>query len=200
MKLSIVIGGVGGQGVISMGTVLAETARREGYLVKTNEVHGMAQRGGSVVFHFKMSDNEALYSPLVPERHADILIATEFLEALNIAHYAKSNGVLLVNDYIIEPTMALVTKEKIPSHQELSQALQQVLSEIIYIKAYEIAEEIGEPFVQNSVLLGALSSLKIFPIRASKVKKTIINLWPQYEEQNAEAFDRGREIILNVLS
>ena len=109
MKYTVQIVGVGGQGVLLASMVLGNAAMKEGYKVAMSEVHGMAQRGGSVVTYVRYAtDGEAVTEPIVEEGCADVLIAFERLEALRYAHFLKKDGALIVNDQRIDP-MPVIT-------------------------------------------------------------------------------------------
>src|SRR5690554_5936565 len=105
-KTNILIVGVGGQGTLLTSRVLGSLACKMGYDVKVSEVHGMAQRGGSVVTHVRFGDRVS--SPLIEEGRADILLAFEKMEALRWIHYLKEDGMLIVNDQAIDP-MPVIT-------------------------------------------------------------------------------------------
>ena len=111
---NIMIVGVGGQGTLLTSRVLGGLAIAGGYDVKLSEVHGMAQRGGSVVTFVRYGENVA--EPIVEEGQADVIIAFERLEALRYAHFLKKDGALVVNDLLIDPMPVLICAAQYPDH------------------------------------------------------------------------------------
>ena len=111
---NIMIVGVGGQGTLLTSRVLGGLAKAGGYDVKLSEVHGMAQRGGSVVTFVRYGDRVA--EPIVEEGQADVIIAFERLEALRYAHFLKKDGVLIVNDWRIDPMPVVIGNAEYPEH------------------------------------------------------------------------------------
>ncbi len=150
---NILLVGVGGQGAILAGKILAEVAMAEGHDVKMSEVHGMAQRGGSVVTHVRMG--EKVHSPLVEPGEADFIVAFEKLEALRWAHYLREGGTLVVNDQRIDP-MTVITGQT-PYPPEVLETLQAGAQAVVVIDALQLAREVGSIKSVNVVLLGALA-------------------------------------------
>lgn len=150
---NILLVGVGGQGTILASKILAEVAVMQGLDVKMSEVHGMAQRGGSVVTHVRMG--EQVHSPLVEEGEADFIVAFEKLEALRWAHYLREGGSIVVNDQRIDP-MTVITGQA-PYPPEILETLQADAEEVVVIDALQLAREVGSIKAVNVVLLGALA-------------------------------------------
>ena len=114
MTKNIMIVGVGGQGTLLTSRILGGLTIAGGYDVKLSEVHGMAQRGGSVVTFVRYGDKVA--EPIVEEGQADVLIAFERLEALRYAHFLKKDGALIVNDWRIDPMPVVIGNAEYPDH------------------------------------------------------------------------------------
>ena len=150
---NILLVGVGGQGTILAGKILAEVAVLQGFDVKMSEVHGMAQRGGSVVTHVRLA--EQVYSPLVEEGEADFIVAFERLEALRWAHFLREGGCIIVNDQRIDP-MTVITGQ-FPYPPEILETLQGGAGEVVVLDALQLAREVGSIKAVNVVLLGALA-------------------------------------------
>ena len=149
---NIMIVGVGGQGTLLTSRILGGLAEAAGYDVKLSEVHGMAQRGGSVVTYVRYAtEGEAVTEPIVEEGCADVLIAFERLEALRYAHFLKKDGALIVNDQRIDPMPVITGAAEYPENilEELS-AKYSVYS----IDAMKKAEELGNTRVFNTIVLG----------------------------------------------
>jgi indolepyruvate ferredoxin oxidoreductase beta subunit len=186
----ILIVGVGGQGVLLASEVLSSVAMEAGYDVKKSEVHGMAQRGGVVSSHVRLGDK--VFSPLIPEGRADVLLAFEQSEALRWIHFVKPEGVAIVNLKRLVPPVALL-RGKDPAYPEhpIEDARKRV-SRLLVIPARDIAQELSNPRVENTVLLGALSCFLEIPERIweTAVKKGV----PKgTEEINLKAFRTGVE-------
>ena len=153
MVKNIVIVGVGGQGTLLTSRVLGSLTSTAGYDVKLSEVHGMAQRGGSVVTYVRYGDK--VYEPIVEEGQADILIAFEQLEALRYAHYLKEDGVMIINDTKIAPMPVMLGMREYPAH--IIESLR-TKYRVISAEATERAIQMGNPKVFNLIILGLLAS------------------------------------------
>jgi len=151
--ISIFIAGVGGQGVLRFSDILGDAAMNQGFDVKKSEVHGMAQRGGSVTSHVRFGDK--VYSPLIPEGKADFLVSLEQLEALRFLSYLdKREGYLLYDPLKIPP---LEVSTGVKEYPDAERILKEYTDKVLRIPAFEKAMEIGNVRVQNIVMLGALS-------------------------------------------
>ncbi len=149
---NIMIVGVGGQGTLLTSRILGGLAETAGYDVKLSEVHGMAQRGGSVVTYVRYATNgEAVTEPIVEEGCADVLIAFERLEALRYAHFLKKDGALIVNDQRIDPMPVITGAAEYPDQilENLSKKYK-----VYSIDAMKKAEELGNTRVFNTIVLG----------------------------------------------
>ena len=149
MTKNIMIVGVGGQGTLLASRIIGKAAMEMGMDVKISEVHGMAQRGGSVVTFVRFG--ESVSEPVVEEGQADVIIAFERLEALRYAHFLKKDGVLVVNDCRIDPMTVVIGAKQYP--ENIIETLQ--ADHAVYaIDGQKIALELGNSKVLNSVVLG----------------------------------------------
>jgi len=181
--------GVGGQGTILASKILSEGLLRNGYDVKMSEVHGMAQRGGSVTTQVRIG--EKVYSPLIEKGKADAIVAFEKSEALRALPYLKEGGHLIVNDYEIHPVPVLIGLEKYP--EGVNEALRSTAENTVIIKAAEIAKDLGNMKAQNVVLLGAL--LKALDIKEVNWEEVVASLVPaKAVELNKKALVAGMEV------
>ena len=149
---NIMIVGVGGQGTLLTSRILGGLAETAGYDVKLSEVHGMAQRGGSVVTYVRYAtEGEVVTEPIVEEGCADVLIAFERLEAKRYAHFLKKDGALIVNDQRIDPMPVITGAAEYPENilEELREKYR-----VYSINAMEKAEELGNTRVFNTIVLG----------------------------------------------
>ncbi len=183
---SILLVGVGGQGTILMSKALTAGLIRAGYDVKMSEVHGMAQRGGSVSTQVRYGDK--VYSPIIGRGEADVLVAFERMEAVRYASFLKPSGTAVVNDLAIMPMPVAAGAATYP--EGCIEALQKSVKTIV-IPASRIAEEIGSPRSMNIVLLGAL--VKTFSLSEIDWEAVLTDVLPQkILSANLTAFDAGR--------
>ena len=148
---SILLAGVGGQGTILMSKVLTQGLVSAGYDVKMSEVHGMAQRGGSVSTQVRYGTK--VYSPIIGRGEADVLVAFEKMEAARYAEFLKVSGTAVINDYAIMP---LPVATGMMDYPVATIEAMQMAFPVLVIPASRIAEELGNPKCMNIVLLGAL--------------------------------------------
>ena len=182
---NIMIVGVGGQGTLLTSRILGGITVDAGYDVKLSEVHGMAQRGGSVVTFVRYGKTVA--EPIVEEGQADVLIAFERLEALRYAHFLKKDGVIIVNDYRIDPITVVTGAAAYPDGIiESLEAEHQVYK----INAMEEALKLGNSKVFNIVVLGMAARHMDFDKEAwlKVIEKTVP---PKTVEINKKAFETG---------
>ncbi|OFI05905.1 indolepyruvate oxidoreductase subunit beta [Clostridium acetireducens DSM 10703] len=168
---NILFVGVGGQGTILASKILTEGLLQYGYDVKMSEVHGMAQRGGSVTT--QVIFGEKVYSPLIEKGNADVIVAFEKSEAARCLPYLKKGGYLVVNDYEIYPVPVLIGAEKYP--EKVNEKLKKAVDNIKILDASKMAEDLGNIKAQNVVLLGALLNvLNLEEVDWNKVMKGIV--------------------------
>lgn len=188
MNTNILIVGVGGQGTLLASVLLGNLALANGYDVKLSEVHGMSQRGGSVVTHVKISD-EKVGSPLIEEGEADIILAFEKLEAYRWLPYLKEGGTLYVNTQQILPMPVILGQAEIP--EGLDEILESRAGEIKAFDAAQIAKDAGSSKAVNVVLLGAAS--RKLPFSTDAWMKVIEgNVKEKFVEMNKFAFIKGQ--------
>ena len=187
MEKNVMIVGVGGQGTLLTSRIIGKCALKMGYDVKISEVHGMAQRGGSVVTFVRFG--EKVFEPVVEEGCADVIIAFERLEALRYAHFLKSDGVIVVNDCKIEPMTVVTGAAKYP------EGIIEMLSQkhtVYTVDGQKIALELGNGKVLNSVVLGAAAKYIGFSEEdwLSVIESTVP---PKTVEINKAAFKLGNK-------
>lgn len=188
-KSNILIVGVGGQGTLLASVLLGNLALEKGYDVKLSEVHGMAQRGGSVVTHVKISE-DTVNSPLIEQGDADIIIAFEELEAYRWLPYLKKGGTMYVNTQQILPMPVIMGQAEYPDN--IMETLQKQAGTVKAFDALEIAERCGSVKAVNVVLLGAASRDLPFD-EAAWIKVIEENVKPKFVELNKSAFEEGRK-------
>ncbi|NLK88124.1 MAG: indolepyruvate oxidoreductase subunit beta [Clostridiaceae bacterium] len=184
--LNIMIVGVGGQGTLLASRLLGNVAMKQGFDVKVSEVHGMSQRGGSVVTYVKMG--EKVYSPIIEKGEADYLLAFENLEALRWIDYLKNGGTLVLNDQQIDPMPVIIGKAKYP--EKIIERLREGGVRMDVIDALQIAKECGNIKSVNIVLLGVLA--KTSNIAKEVWLEAMREVIPQkILDVNLRAFDAG---------
>jgi indolepyruvate ferredoxin oxidoreductase beta subunit len=190
---SFLLAGVGGQGTILASDVLAQVALTAGYDVKKSEVHGMAQRGGSVNTHVRW-DAKRVYSPLIGLGEADMLLVFEEAEALRYAEYLKPGGVAVVNQQTIKPITVSSGGAHYPAEEELQAVYHAVTERLYLVPGAAIARELGNSRVANVVLLGALSTFLDVP-EGTWLQVIEGRVPPKHVELNRQAFLRGRQVV-----
>ena len=151
MKYDLILAGVGGQGILSIAAVVCSAAVRTGYRIKQSEVHGMAQRGGAVQAHVRMSDR-LIYSDLIPLGSADLILGMEPLESLRYVPWLSPEGTIISNTESVRNTATY------PADEELTEALS-ARGKVLRIDASGIAREFRQPRALNMALLGAAAPL-----------------------------------------
>ncbi len=186
---SVILTGVGGQGILLASTILARAALLAGHDVKTNEVHGMAQRGGSVVAEIRYGNK--VHSPLLAPLDASVLASLEQMEALRYAHFLQSGGLAVVSKLRLIPTTVSSGLGAYPEDIELR--LRRSFRNLKYIDAAAAAEALGNARINNLVVLGAVSTALEFP--ESLWEQAIEHcVKPRFVDINIKAFKAGREL------
>jgi indolepyruvate ferredoxin oxidoreductase beta subunit len=186
---SIVLAGVGGQGTIMAANLLARALLIHGFDVKTSEVHGMAQRGGSVVSMVRFGESVA--SPLVPRGEAEALVATEMLEALRYMHFLAPGGRVICSNTRIDPLPVLQGVEEYPGNAD--ELILENAPGSVMVDAIEIAREAGSARAANTVLLGILSPS--LPVTETDWLAALEEVVPdRVLEANRRAFFAGRAL------
>jgi indolepyruvate ferredoxin oxidoreductase beta subunit len=186
-EIDILIVGVGGQGILFASELLSEVAMKASYDVKKSEVHGMAQRGGVVSSHVRIG--QKVYSPLIQEGEADILLAFEPAEALRWMHFIKKDGFVVTDEKRLVPPIASQKGYHYPD--EPIESVQKRIQNVQSIHATEKAEKLGDVRVANTILLGMLS--KYIEIPESVWEEAIRERLTEHSAAiNIEAFHLGR--------
>ena len=183
--MQIMIVGVGGQGTLLASRILGNVAINEGYDVKVSEVHGMSQRGGSVVTYVKYGDK--VYSPIIDEGEADIILAFELLEAYRALPYLKKGGKIIVNTQKINPMPVITGAAKYPEDIEKKIAEN---ADLTAIDALTLAEEAGNFKAVNVVLIGVMAKNTDVPYEKwiEVIKSTVPE---KFLDVNLKAFELG---------
>jgi indolepyruvate ferredoxin oxidoreductase beta subunit len=188
MKTNIILAGVGGQGILTIAAVLDTAAIQENLYLKQSEIHGMSQRGGAVESHVRISDHE-IYSDLIPQKKADIILSVEPMELLRYLQYLKNKGWLVTDSH------PFINIDDYPDLNELYNQVNNHPNHIIF-NATEVAHQLGNSKAANMVLLGAASSL--IPLSEKSLIDAIKTLFKHKSKRiinlNIEAFNTGKNM------
>ena len=187
---NVLIVGVGGQGTILASRVLSGVVQAAGYDVKVSEIHGMSQRGGSVVTQVRFGDK--VHSPIIPAGQADLILAFELLEALRHQPALKASGKIIVNTQKVMPMPVVIGAAEYPAD-----ALEQLEAkvDVVALDALEVAMKCNNPKAVNVVLLGVLSAQMDIDeqIWLDVLKEKVP---PKFLEANLRAFAEGRKAAM----
>ncbi len=188
--VNIMITGVGGQGSLLASRIIGEVVMSQGYDVKVSEVHGMAQRGGSVVTYVRYAEEGKVSSPVICKGEADYLISFELLEAARWVSFLKVDGKLITNTQKILPMPVITGQMKYP--ENIDKAIAEKNVDITAVDALAIARELGNEKAVNVVLIGVFA--KKSPFSKDAFINAINKCVPEkFRELNIKAFEKGYE-------
>jgi len=191
MKKGLVIG-VGGQGILLFTRILGEACIKEDVPIILSEVHGMAQRGGTVESYISIYGK----SPYVSEGEGDFLIGLEPIEALRFINRVKKDALLLINTTPVLPPSVKDGLEPMPDLDAYFNQIKSYFPKIYFISGEEIAKKLGSSKVINVAMLGASVALNIFPISKETFKSVIVQIFPEnLQKLNLEAFEMGYNAV-----
>ena len=192
-EFNMITVGVGGQGILTLMRIIAEAALKQGHDVKTSELHGLAQRGGSIPCHIRFG--KKIHSPLIMEGKADLIIALEPMEALRASYFGSRGNktTFLVNNYRLIPLSVPIIKEKYPPLRKIVEDLKHFSTKVILINASDIVKkETGSIVSTNIYMLGYALSKKLIPLKKKSLLKGIEEIIPKkYFEVNKRIFELG---------
>ena len=187
--LNILLVGVGGQGTILASNILAELGLKLGYDVKKAEVHGMSQRGGSVISHVRWGLK--VFSPIIAKGEADVMVAFEKMEVVRYIDILEPEGMVLANNHAILPITVSAGAGSYPEDELIRASISNVTKNVHWIDGMGIAEELGNSRIANVVLLGALSCL--LEMQSEPWLEVMeSHVPPKFIDINREAFAAGR--------
>ena len=193
-EFNVVLAGVGGQGTILAAEVLGTAAVIDGLNVRISEIHGMAQRGGAVVSTVRIGENVRV--PTVLDGQADVLLGFEPLETLRNLRYASERTLVIMSSEQIPPTELSTKNVKYPSMDDVKVKIERFTRRIVVVDAARLAEEAGSSLAQNSVMVGALAAVKVFPVKVGSLVEALKQLVPsKHVDTNVKAFDLGYEAV-----
>ena len=183
--------GVGGQGIITASRIIGDAALSAGKNVLLSETHGMAQRGGSVVCTARIGD---VFSPLIPDGRADLILSFELLETLRALRKANKKTLVISSTEKIVPLSVSTQKLRYPTIEEIRIQTKKVAQDLIPIDARKLAEESNVPLSSNIVMVGALAGSGVTGIERSQFEKAIEANIPRWIAENLEAFAKGFQL------
>jgi len=194
MKVDIIVCGVGGQGNLLASVAIAQYAMDRGYNVLGTETIGAAQRGGSVVSHLRVSTDK-IYSPLVPQESADILMGFEPVEALRNIKLVNNNGQYLINTQKVPTVNCNMGLDTYPEEEEIIKNIQEKCPKGYIFNATKEAQSLGNTQMTNVIMLGALARMSPFFDKEEFGEIVISSLPAKVREINRKAFQAGYDLI-----
>ena len=195
MKLDLVFSGIGGQGVVVLSDIFCEAALLDGFDVAKAEVHGMAQRGGSIVAYARIGDK--VEAPLIERGKADVILGFEMLETARVLPMLKQGGTVVVNTKYIPPNCVVQGSAGFKKPEDLLGLMRKKALKVHEVDGEGIATQLGNVLVVNTVLLGALSALPENPVKPESYKKAVTARFKaKYVDLNLKAFQAGRENVV----
>ena len=194
MKYTIQIVGVGGQGVLLASMVLGNAAMKEGYKIAMSEVHGMAQRGGSVLCTLRFGDD--VISPLEAKGGADLIMGFEPVETCRNMPLGNKDTKILMNLDPVYPAMVAAGMDEYPEIDDLIKAAKKINDNVMTLEATSLAIKAGKAVAANAVMIGAVAGVKGFPLKKEVLKETLAENVPQkFLDLNLKAFDLGYDAM-----
>jgi indolepyruvate ferredoxin oxidoreductase beta subunit len=196
MKFNILLTGVGGEGVLTSQVIIARAANLEGYFVRGVQLHGLAQRGGSVPTMVRFGSADKIYSPSIMQANADLILAFEPLEAVRAVYYARpEQAIFVINTHPYIPVYSHLLNIPYPRTGEIERRIKPFAKEIYLCDATSKSlEKFGNPILANTILIGVALGLGALPLRQENVKKAIELTAPGKVEENLQAFESGLKL------
>ena len=193
MVLNIIFSGIGGQGIVVASDIFCEAALIDGWDVAKAEVHGMAQRGGSIVAHVRVG--EKVQAPLIETGKADVILGFEVLEAARVLPMLKKDGTVIVNTNYIQPSTSAAASANL-TVEKILDIIRARTKKVYEVDGVGIATKLGNILVVNTVLLGAISAIPENLVTFESLEKAIsARLKQKYVELNLKAFKMGRKQV-----
>lgn len=191
--MNILLCGVGGQGIILASQVLGESCIRAGRHVVISEIHGMAQRGGSVYTFVRIDEGDA---PIPPPASVDVAVGFERVELLRYLDFICAKTTAVLNEAKIPPIGVSLQKKPYPSVEEVVSRLAEIAGKVVHFDAEKLAIEAGNKLAVNSVMLGAIAALPGLPISKDEILEILISRLPEkVREINKKAFESGYDVM-----
>lgn len=197
-QYNIAMIGVGGTGILTAATILAETAIKQGENVRVGEIHGLAQRGGVVNCDVRIGDK--VFGPIIMDGKADVLLSFELVETLRALKKVSPEGVITLNKYVMVPPGVSAKGDVYPNYQKVFSIAKHFTKSIFIIDALKLAMKAGDPITMNIVMLGALVGVNGFPLKRDLMKETIAGLLRKFVDTNLKAFEFGYQELTDQIN
>lgn len=196
MKFDVLLTGVGGEGVLTSQVIIARAANLEDYFVRGVQLHGLAQRGGSIPTMVRFGDKNEISSPGIMQANADLVLAFEPLEAVRAVYYArKEKTTFVLDDHPYVPIYSHLLDTPYPSLEEIKKRIEPFAKEIKVFSAHQMAKkELGNPIFGNTILIGAAIGTGLLPLKKENLREAIKITVPRETEKNLQAFELGLKL------
>ena len=196
MKFDVMLTGVGGEGVLTSGVIIARAANLEGYYVRGVQLHGLAQRGGTIPTFVRFGSKKEIYSPGIMQADANLILAFEPLEAVRATFYArKEKTAFVINNHPYVPIYANLFKIPYPSIDEIVKRIKPFAREIHVFNTHDLAKkEFGKTIFGNTILIGAAVGAGLLPLKKNSLRESIKSSAPRGIKENLKAFELGLEL------
>ncbi len=196
MKFEVMLTGVGGEGVLTTGVIIARAANLEGYFVRGVQLHGLAQRGGTIPTSVRFGSEKEISSPGIMQSSADLILAFEPLEAVRAVYYArKEKTAFIISEYPYMPVYANLLDMPYPSMAEIVKRIKPFSKKTLVLNTNDISKErFGKAVFGNTILLGAAAGSGLLPLKEKSLRKAIKDTAPRELEKNLAAFELGLKL------
>jgi len=196
MKFDVMLTGVGGEGILTTGVMIARAANLEGYYVRGVQLRGLAQRGGVIPIVVRFGSKLEVHSPAIMQANANLVLAFEPLEAVRATYYARrEKTVFVIDDYPRIPVYANLLGLPYPSMEEIVQRIKPFAKDVYIFQARRLAKkEFGKTIFGNTMLLGAATGAELIPLKVQSLRKAIEVTAPRGLEENLKAFELGLKL------
>ena len=196
MKFDLMLTGVGGEGVLTTQVMIARAANIEGHYVRGVQLHGLAQRGGTIPTFIRFGSEKEVSSPGIMQANANLILAFEPLEAVRATYYArKEKTVFVINDYPLVPIYAGLFNIPYPNMNEIVERVSPFARQIHVFNASHLGKEkFGSEIFGNTILVGFVTGKKLLPIKANSLREAIEATAPREKEKNIQAFELGLQL------
>jgi len=196
MKFDMMLTGVGGEGVLTTQVMIARAANIEGYFVRGVQLHGLAQRGGTIPTFVRFGSEDEISSPGIMQANADLVLAFEPLEAVRTVYYArKEKTIFVINDYPLVPIYASILSIPYPSMSEVIERIKPFAKKIHIFSASHLGKEkFGSAVFGNTILIGVAVGAGLLPLKENSLREAIKVTSPREMENNIKSFELGLEL------
>jgi len=196
MKFDLMLTGVGGEGVLTTGVIIARAANIEGYYVRGVQLHGLAQRGGTIPTFVRFGDEKEISSPGIMQANSDLILSFEPLEAVRATFYArKEKTTFIINNHPYIPIYANLNKIPYPDLKKILEKVKPFAKNIHVFDTNNIAKkEFGDVIFGNTILLGIAVGKGLIPLKEESLREAIKITVPKGIEKNLESFELGLKI------